>query len=132
MRTVDGRDIDYQEAGSGPAVLFVPGSFSTPAVWRGLQQRLAPGYRIIATSLCGYGGTDETRTLDDLGMAHQARIIDFWGGAGSFAAMPALVQDYCRATAYANAQRRSRAATSPRANRTKKTAPGKSRRRCWL
>lgn len=31
-----------------------------------------------------------------------ARIIDFWGGAGSFAAMPEVVQDYCRATAAAN------------------------------
>jgi pimeloyl-ACP methyl ester carboxylesterase len=31
-----------------------------------------------------------------------ARIIDFWGGAGSFAAMPAPVQDYCRQTAPAN------------------------------
>jgi pimeloyl-ACP methyl ester carboxylesterase len=31
-----------------------------------------------------------------------ARIIDFWGGAGSFAAMPAGVQNYCRATAPAN------------------------------
>jgi pimeloyl-ACP methyl ester carboxylesterase len=30
------------------------------------------------------------------------RIIDFWGGAGSFAAMPEPVQDYCRATAFAN------------------------------
>ncbi len=30
------------------------------------------------------------------------RIIDFWGGAGSFAAMPDVVQDYCRATAAAN------------------------------
>jgi pimeloyl-ACP methyl ester carboxylesterase len=31
-----------------------------------------------------------------------ARIIDFWGGAGAFAAMPPAVQEYCRATAPAN------------------------------
>ena len=30
------------------------------------------------------------------------RIIDYWGGAHSFAAMPEAVQDYCRATAFAN------------------------------
>ena len=185
MLTVDGRTIDYQETGAGPAVLFVPGSFSTPAAWAPIQQRLPAGYRFIATSICGYGGTEETRTLGDLGMEHQVRvveavareagqpvhlvghsfggtialatalagsvdvlsiatfeanpvallrergqgdiydatwamsrafeqayhdgerdaagrIIDFWGGAGSFAAMPPAVQDYCRATVYAN------------------------------
>jgi pimeloyl-ACP methyl ester carboxylesterase len=185
MLTVDGHAIDYQETGAGPAVVFVPGSFSTPAAWSGLQKRLPPGYRFIATSICGYGGTDETRSLSDFGMAHQVRvveavarhagapvhlvghsfggaialaaalagavevlslatfeanplvvmrqrghadlfaatqamnaafeqayhdgerdaagrIIDFWGGAGSFAAMPEPVQDYCRATTFAN------------------------------
>lgn len=189
MLTIDGHNIDYQEtspeSGDGPAVLFVPGSYSTPAAWTGLQKRLAPGYRCIATSICGYGGTAETRSLDDFGMEHQVRvveavarhadapvhlvghsfggtvalavafagavevlsiatfeanplaiirqrgrdelyaathqmsadfeqaynagepdaagrIIDFWGGAGSFAAMPEPVRDYCRATTFAN------------------------------
>ncbi len=185
MVTVDGHNIDYQETGDGPAVLFVPGSFSTPAAWSGMQKRLPQDYRFIATSICGYGGTDETRSLGDLDMAHEVRvveavvrhvgapvhlvghsfggtvalaaalagniellsiatfeanpvalirergradifratqemsrafeaaydggerdaagrIIDFWGGAGSFAAMPDAVQDYCRATTFAN------------------------------
>ncbi len=185
MLTVDGQTIDYQETGEGEAVLFVPGSFSTPAAWTGIQKRLPQTYRFIGTSICGYGGTEETRSLDDLGMEHEVRvveavarqadapvhlvghsfggtialatalagavevrsiatfeanplapirdrghvdlfestqemsaafeqahhdgerdaagrIIDFWGGAGSFAAMPEPVQDYCRATAYAN------------------------------
>ena len=185
MLTVDGHAIDYQETGSGPAVLFVAGSFSTPAAWGGMQKRLPPGYRFIGTSICGYGATGETRSLGDFGMAHQVRviaavareagapvhlvghsfggtvalaaalagavevlsiatfeanplvimrergrtdlfaathamsaafeaayhdgerdaagrIIDFWGGAGSFAAMPEPVQDYCRATTFAN------------------------------
>ena len=69
MLTVDGNAIDYQETGSGPAVLFVPGSYSTPAAWGGMQKRLAPGYRFIGTSICGYGGTDETRSLGDFDMA---------------------------------------------------------------
>lgn len=197
MLNLDGHSIDYQEtgpesgpesgavSGDGPAVLFVPGSYSTPAAWTGLQKRLPPTYRFIATSLCGYGATDETRSLDDFDMAHQVRvveavarhadapvhlvghsfgatialatalagavevasiatfeanplalmrqrgradlyaatfqmsqafeqahkdgehdaagrIIDFWGGAGSFAAMPEPVRDYCRATTFAN------------------------------
>lgn len=197
MLNIDGHNIDYQEtgpesgpelgpeSGGGPAVLFVPGSYSTPAAWTGLRKRLPSTYRFIATSICGYGGTDETRSLDDLGMEHQVRvveavarhagapvhlvghsfgatialatalagavevlsiatfeanplapirerghadlyaatlqmsqafeqahgdgerdaagrIIDFWGGAGSFAAMPEPVRDYCRATTFAN------------------------------
>lgn len=185
MITIDGNNIDYQESGEGPAVLFVPGSFSTPAAWGGMQKRLPSGYRFIATSIRGYGGTDETRSLGDFDMAHQVRlveavarhagapvhlvghsfggtialatalagavevssiatfeanplalirergranlydatyemsaafeaahndgerdaagrIIDFWGGAGSFATMPEPVRDYCRATAFAN------------------------------
>jgi pimeloyl-ACP methyl ester carboxylesterase len=176
--------IDYVETGEGPTVVFVPGSFGTPAAWRGIQKRLPEGYRFISTSLCGYGGTEETRTLDvatfdeqlrviktiaergggplhlvghsfggticlaaalagDLDIASVAtfeanplalmqardpalyeaarsmsqafeaaynageadasgRIIDFWGGAGSFAAFPDVVKDYCRATTFAN------------------------------
>lgn len=31
-----------------------------------------------------------------------ARIIDFWGGHGTFAAMPEAVRNYCRETAPAN------------------------------
>ena len=33
MINVDGRRVDYTESGDGPAVLFIPGSFSTPAAW---------------------------------------------------------------------------------------------------
>ncbi|MEQ9335293.1 alpha/beta hydrolase [Thalassobaculum sp.] len=177
--------IDFVEQGDGPAVLFVSGSFGTPAAWRGMWKRLPAGYRLVATSILGYGATRETRTPADLDMAHEVRvigkaaarigapvhlvghsfggtvalvaalagvaeirsiatfeanplalirehgseelyertrmmslafeaahaggerdaagrIIDFWGGAGSFAAMPEVVQDYCRTTAGAN------------------------------
>lgn len=182
---IDGRSIDYQEAGDGPAILFVAGSYSTLAAWGGLQKGLPPEYRFVATSLCGYGATDETRSLDELGIEHEVRvveavarhvgapvhlvghsfgatvalaaalagavevcslttfeanpiplvrergrvdlyesvqqmsadfeaahnagewdaagrIIDFWGHEGAFAAMPEVVQDYCRATTFAN------------------------------
>jgi len=177
--------VDYVESGAGETVLFVPGSYSTPAAWRPIQKLLPPRWRFVATSLCGYGGTDETRSVDDFAMAHElrlveavgrcaagpvhlvghsfgatvalaaalkgtvevvslalfeanpltllrhgphhalfdgtwrvgrefeaavqaqerdapARIIDYWGGAGAFEAMPAGVQDYCRQTAPAN------------------------------
>jgi pimeloyl-ACP methyl ester carboxylesterase len=182
---IDGRRIDYQESGEGAAILFVPGSFSTPAAWTGLQKGLPQDYRFVSTSLCGYGATDETRSLDDLGIEHEVRvvaavaervgepvhlvghsfgatvalaaalagnvevrslttfeanpvplvrergradlfeavqqmsagfeaahnagerdaagrIIDYWGHDGAFAAMPEAVQEYCRATTFAN------------------------------
>lgn len=185
MISLNGRKIEYTEHGKGPAVLFIPGSFSTPAAWIGMQRALPQQYRFISTSLCGYGSTDETRstnnfgignlvrtieavgieigepvhlvghsfggmvafasalsgTLDVLSIAtfeanpltiiderghHQlfeatkkfseeyeaacyagemdavGRIIDFWGGEGSFASMPDTVQEYCRKTAFTN------------------------------
>jgi pimeloyl-ACP methyl ester carboxylesterase len=177
--------IDCVETGSGPALLFVPGSYSTPAAWRPLQRLLPAGYRQVGTSLLGYGGSSETRTPEDPGIDHEVRlvetlarqlavplhlvghsfggtvalaaalagrvqvaslalfeanplalmrehgrddlyqatlrmsqdfeaavaqgeydaplrIIDFWGGDGSFAAMPDAVQGYCRQTAASN------------------------------
>lgn len=177
--------IEFEESGSGPAVLFVPGSLATSAAWRSIQKRLPPGYRLAATSLLGYGRTRDTRSLDDLGMAHEVavveaaadrvgapvvlvghsfggtialaaalaaripvrgivtfeanplalmresadptlydaawamgrafeaahldgepdaagRIIDYWGGAGSFAALPDPVRAFCRATTGSN------------------------------
>ena len=182
---IDGYRIDYHESGDGPPVLFVPGSFSAPAAWLGLQKWLPQRYHFVATSLCGYGATEETRSLGDCGIEHETRvieavaktigapvhlvghsfggvvalatalggavevlsiatfeanplslirerghmeifetmqrmsaafetayhagerdaagrIIDFWGGAHSFAAMPETVREICRATAFAN------------------------------
>jgi len=181
----DGSRIEFVEQGNGPTIVLVPGSFATPAAWRGIRKRLPDGYRTVATSLRGYGTTAETRSLDDHDMAHEigivteiadrvggpfhlvghsfggtvalaavlsgsvevrsvatfeanplalmldsgsagvfeatremsdafeaahargeadaaARIIDFWGNPGSFAAMPEIVQGYCRSTTYAN------------------------------
>jgi pimeloyl-ACP methyl ester carboxylesterase len=182
---IDGHNIDCAESGEGPAVLFLPGAYSTAAAWRPIQRSLGPGRRLVTTSLCGYGGTADTRTRQDFGIHHQlrvvealarhigqpvhlvghsfggtvalaaalsgkvavaslalfeanplgvirqrdggvlyqdalrtsqlfeaahaagerdapGRIIDYWGGAGAFAAMPEAVQAYCRETAVVN------------------------------
>jgi pimeloyl-ACP methyl ester carboxylesterase len=52
---------------------------------------------------------DTKRMSEEFEAAHEAgerdaagRIIDFWGGDGSFAGMPRPVQEYCRATCFAN------------------------------
>ncbi|MBX3524213.1 MAG: alpha/beta hydrolase [Xanthobacteraceae bacterium] len=55
--THQGRAIDYVESGDGSCIVFVPGSFSATAAWRPISQKLE-GFRSIATSLPGCGGTD--------------------------------------------------------------------------
>lgn len=180
------RTIDFAEGGDplGVPVLFVPGSFSTPVAWRGLQTALPEQLKFISTSIMGYGGTSETRSLEDCTIDHEtaileavaerigqafhivghsfggtialaavlrqrikvqsiatfeanpiavlkaqhpelfeaaqqvgrtihegyddgdpnasAGVIDYWGGEGAFASLPEVVQDYCRATTFAN------------------------------
>ncbi|MDW5441576.1 alpha/beta hydrolase [Polaromonas sp. SM01] len=75
MLTVDGRSIDCVESGAGPALLFLPGSYSTTAAWRQVQRLLRPGYRVVTSSLCGYGGTTDTRTQQDFGIQHEVHVV---------------------------------------------------------
>lgn len=179
----DGRAIDWEETGAGPTVVLVPGSFSTMAAWRPVARLLADRFRCVATSLPGYGGSEEVRdgsnaiaplvaaveavvkeagapvhlvghsfggciamavalrgqvalsglTMFEANPVHVLKlagetglhalaegmlaayrageaaevapgVIDFWGGAGSFAALPEPVQAYVRRTAATNAR----------------------------
>ncbi|MGB0504769.1 MAG: alpha/beta fold hydrolase [Pikeienuella sp.] len=63
-------DFDFFESGTGdgPALLFIPGSYSAHTAWRAVQASLTGSYRMITTSLPGYGGTPEIRDdrIDDL------------------------------------------------------------------
>ena len=61
MKTETAGLVEYQETGSGTAVVFVPGSFSTGSSWRGITAPLSKSFRTITTSLCGYGKTQERR-----------------------------------------------------------------------
>ena len=76
MIKVNYRHIDLVTSGTGPDVLFVPGSFSTPAAWQNIQKHLPQRYRFLSTSLCGYGGTTETRTLHDNSINHEIEILN--------------------------------------------------------
>ncbi len=75
MIKVDDRHIDLVTSGTGPDILFVPGSFSTPAAWQSIQKHLPQRYRFLSTSLCGYGETTETRTLYDNSINHEIEIL---------------------------------------------------------
>src|SRR5665213_2166099 len=54
-------NIEYQELGSGATIIFGPGSLSTGASWRNISTPLSEQYRVVTTSLSGYGGTQELR-----------------------------------------------------------------------
>ena len=51
--------VEYEEIGSGPALVLVPGSCSTGAAWRPVAAHLKGRFRCITTSLPGYGRTEE-------------------------------------------------------------------------
>lgn len=68
--------IDYDEAGSGPTVVLVPGSCSTGAAWRPIMATWEGKYRCVTTSLLGYGTTAERRTERDPSIAHEADILE--------------------------------------------------------
>ncbi|MFO1312093.1 MAG: alpha/beta fold hydrolase [Burkholderiales bacterium] len=73
---VQALEFDYAESGSGPAMLFLPGSFGTGTGWRAVIGHLGDGYRTVTTSLLGYGSTPDTRPDGNATMAQQVGLID--------------------------------------------------------
>lgn len=71
-----GAGIECQQSGDGPALLFLPGSYSTAAAWRPLQRLLKPRWRLVTTSLLGYGESTDTRSSDDCGMRHHVEMVE--------------------------------------------------------
>jgi pimeloyl-ACP methyl ester carboxylesterase len=68
--------VDYQEAGEGPTIVFVPGSCSTGAAWRPVIAALNGRFRCVTTSLCGYGATAERRTANDPSILHEVDVVE--------------------------------------------------------
>src|SRR5471030_2429586 len=68
--------IDYQEGGTGPTIVLVPGSCSTGGAWRPVVAAWNGGFRSVTTSLFGYGGTAERRTELDADISHEAEIVE--------------------------------------------------------
>jgi pimeloyl-ACP methyl ester carboxylesterase len=69
-------NIDYDESGQGPTIVLVPGSCSTGAAWRPVISQWQNRFRCVTTSLLGYGGTAERRTLVDSDIGHEAEILE--------------------------------------------------------
>jgi pimeloyl-ACP methyl ester carboxylesterase len=68
--------IDYDETGAGPTVVLVPGSCSTGAAWRPVMAQWQNKFRVVTTSLLGYGGTLERRSVADTDIVHEAEMIE--------------------------------------------------------
>jgi pimeloyl-ACP methyl ester carboxylesterase len=75
LRDKHGR-IEYVEEGTGPTIVFVPGSWATGASWRAVVEALGGRFRTITTSLPGYGGTRDRRTSADTSIDRQAEIVE--------------------------------------------------------
>jgi pimeloyl-ACP methyl ester carboxylesterase len=69
-------NIDYDESGQGPTIVLVPGSCSNGAAWRPVISQWQNRFRCVTTSLLGYGGTAERRTLVDTDIRHEAEILE--------------------------------------------------------
>jgi len=68
--------IDCEVAGAGPTIVLVPGSCSTGAAWRPVVAAWDGRFRCVTTSLLGYGGTAERRTLQDPSIWHEADVVE--------------------------------------------------------
>lgn len=71
-----GRTIDITDTGEGPPLLFIPGSYSSVSAWRPMQRLLRPGFRLVTTSICGYGRSSDPRSLQDPGMHHEVQLVE--------------------------------------------------------
>ncbi len=68
--------IDYDEHGTGPTVVLVPGSCSTGAAWRPVMAAWNGQFRCVTTSLLGYGNTVERRTEADPSILHETTALE--------------------------------------------------------
>jgi pimeloyl-ACP methyl ester carboxylesterase len=75
IEDVRGR-IDYDAWGAGPTVVLVPGSCSTGAAWRPVMAAWDDRFHCVTTSLLGYGGTAERRTLRDPSIWHEVDVLE--------------------------------------------------------
>ena len=68
-------DLDYANAGSGPAVVLVHSSASGYRQWQRLVEALQSRYRLIAVNLFGYGKTSSWPGTRPLAAADQAELV---------------------------------------------------------
>src|ERR1044071_5701900 len=70
-----GFDVDYDDAGSGPAVVLLHSSGSGNRQWRRLIEELQDRYRLIAVNLFGYGATTPWCAEEELTLGDAADLV---------------------------------------------------------
>ena len=76
-----GREVGYRMTGSGPAVVLIHGMLNTSRHWRGVAERLADRFTVVAPDLHGHGGSAGPVGDFSLG-AHAAGIRDLLAALG--------------------------------------------------
>ncbi|MDD5758492.1 MAG: alpha/beta fold hydrolase [Desulfobulbaceae bacterium] len=74
---VDGHNLAYVQAGSGPTVVLVHGITTYSFIWRQIMPRLANSYNVIAIDLLGCGNSDKTIEVSYSLTAHAERLKSF-------------------------------------------------------
>jgi len=69
-------DIEFNDYGRGPTILFLPGSFGTGAGWKPILNELGDRFRFVTTSLLGYGATSDRRGDYENTTQQQTNAID--------------------------------------------------------
>ncbi|MBT7906655.1 MAG: alpha/beta fold hydrolase [Marinovum sp.] len=69
------QNFDFHCSDTGVPILFVPGSYSTPAAWRPVQSLLPEGFEFFSTSLSGYGQSRERRRNEDQSLRPQIDLL---------------------------------------------------------
>src|SRR2546423_13041879 len=70
-----GFDVDYEDVGSGPAVVLLHASASGNRQWRRLSDELKDRYRLIAINLFGYGATTRWVSGRELTLGDAADLV---------------------------------------------------------
>jgi pimeloyl-ACP methyl ester carboxylesterase len=70
-----GFDVDYEDVGSGPAVILLHSSASGNRQWRRLSDELKDRYRLIAINLFGYGATTPWTGAEELTLGDAADLV---------------------------------------------------------
>src|SRR5262245_52020090 len=73
---IDGRQVSYEDHGSGPVALLIHGSPGNARTWARVTERLASRFRVIAPDLPGYGATPPQGLEQEPSVAYAAESIE--------------------------------------------------------
>ena len=74
VTTVDGAEIEYDVAGSGPPLLLVHGNTEDRHLWASVTERL-DDFRCIALDLRGHGASSDAASYSPLDMSHDVAAV---------------------------------------------------------